>query len=519
MFFVNFVLAFGVFATCGECVRNYIQELEAYQSAKVESNCIKEALGRILSICRDEGVEYLSIEERKYLALKLTLCEMNNLHIQIPQGCLNLNTILDYDDCIKILEKIPQYWTSFSGNFREIKKICFEESLPYEKEQILSLYTNITRLFIKLDKDFSNSLADSKIVQNNMKQKLDELVHQVEFITDMVMKTQHDTMKGLKDTTVDLQNSFENSLELIVSLTQVGKINLNEMAVNLNFLNKELSEILKAIVNSGIEKVMSELKETVDLKSHEISDTLSQVVDDVKDKLEGMGSYLEETEKKEILIFKNLMETNNLVSRINEVLKDTGQNALVQQQNKRLNEAYINDFLTELFGELEESFLEVEERMHESLNDIDTQVSRTLKTVSQIDKKIESLMRVFQLASLPSFIRAKVINGYEFTIQTSKYVLQQLKNVTVSTEILIRLLVLLPTIPFVYQIIGLVTSIMKSSAPSTRSVLRKQRRSPIIFVTMCVIYLFLLLVFVAFLFSSKPGDGTIMWRDAKSSYQ
>lgn len=515
MVLIRIFWVFSVFAAF-ECVRDYTQELTDYYSAK-ESQCVKKALSGILGVCRNEGVEYLSVEERKYLALKLTLCEMNNLHIQMPPGCLEMTTEQDHDVCIAILEKIPQYWTSFSGNFREIKKICFEESLPYEKGQILNLYTNITNTFIKLDREFNDSLKDSEDQQVKLKKKLEELMDQIESITETLMTNQYDTMKGLKDTTIDLQNSFKNSLELVTSLTAIGQNDLNEMAVNLNFLNKELGEIRKAIVDSGIETVITELRDSVKEQANEISDSVSQAVDDVKEKVNEMGSFLKETEQKEALIFRNLMDTDKLVSKINDVLGNTQHKAMVQQQNIQHNEAYINEFLMNLFDGLEECFLEVEERMHDSLNEIDTKVARTLKTISQTNEKIEYFMNLLlPISFIPTFMNTKMKDLHTITIQTTKFLIKQLKTITVSTEILIRLLVLLPTIPFVYQIFSLVTSIMKSSAPSPKSVLRKKSRSPIIFITVCVIYLSFLIVFVVMLNSSKP---TVMWRDAKSSYQ
>ncbi|ODV81784.1 Tht1-like nuclear fusion protein, partial [Suhomyces tanzawaensis NRRL Y-17324] len=110
--------------------------------SSVASVCVQKSLQPILPACLSQGIESLDPNLRKILAIKLALCEFQNAGILYPSACNHLDEELEL--CIENLEKSPQYWTTFSGYYREIQTICYEESLPYQKDHVISLFNNIT---------------------------------------------------------------------------------------------------------------------------------------------------------------------------------------------------------------------------------------------------------------------------------------------------------------------------------------------------------------------------------------
>lgn len=95
-------------------------------------SCFRNMLLSVLKSC-----ETLTTEERVNHAVKLTLCELAAAHITAPQTC-TLDILIGQNRraCLKDLESSPQFWTSFSGNFRSIATICLAERKNHEKGKI-----------------------------------------------------------------------------------------------------------------------------------------------------------------------------------------------------------------------------------------------------------------------------------------------------------------------------------------------------------------------------------------------
>ncbi|KAK9370005.1 Tht1-like nuclear fusion protein-domain-containing protein [Lipomyces kononenkoae] len=103
-------------------------------------SCFRNMLALILPSC-----EILTTDERVTFSIRLTLCELSAALIKPPRSCS-----VDLDDhqsrhfCLKDLEASPQFWTSFSGNFRSIATICLAERKNHEKEEVIRLHQNLT---------------------------------------------------------------------------------------------------------------------------------------------------------------------------------------------------------------------------------------------------------------------------------------------------------------------------------------------------------------------------------------
>ncbi|KAK9468921.1 Tht1-like nuclear fusion protein-domain-containing protein [Lipomyces arxii] len=104
------------------------------------TSCFRDMLADILPSC-----EILTTQSRVVHAIKLTLCELGAVNIQPPNICLSeLDDANNRQFCLDNLQSSPQFWTSFSGNFRSIGTICLAERKNHEKEEIIQLYQNLT---------------------------------------------------------------------------------------------------------------------------------------------------------------------------------------------------------------------------------------------------------------------------------------------------------------------------------------------------------------------------------------
>ena len=75
-----------------------------------------------------------------------------------------------------------QYWTTFSGYYREIRNICHQISLPFAKDQILQVYENITEFYRTLMEEMTNSNKYTENMQNELKVKFDKLINVIDLI-------------------------------------------------------------------------------------------------------------------------------------------------------------------------------------------------------------------------------------------------------------------------------------------------------------------------------------------------
>ena len=107
-----------------------------------------------------------------------------------------------------LLEKSPQYWTTFSGYYREIRNICHQVSLPFAKDQILQVYENITEFYRTLMEEMTNSNKYTENMQNELKAKFDKLIS----VIDLILADREKNREDLKSSFNMFRNNFEKSL-------------------------------------------------------------------------------------------------------------------------------------------------------------------------------------------------------------------------------------------------------------------------------------------------------------------
>ncbi|ODQ75727.1 hypothetical protein LIPSTDRAFT_1159 [Lipomyces starkeyi NRRL Y-11557] len=235
-------------------------------------SCFRNMLAVILPSC-----EILTTDERVTFSIRLTLCELSAAHVKSPRSCsFDLNDHLNRQSCLKDLEASPQFWTSFSGNFRSIATICLAERKNHEKEEVIRLHQNITAIqahalhvlrdqLVEIDlegKSLRDITASWTQVLSDLESKILDLGKNVEKLsaksTDQ-LESQTKTMMSLLESSIaramvldDISGSTVKRLERVCtihafknkSLTILGfKEILAEVSLSLSNTSKDSSLI------------------------------------------------------------------------------------------------------------------------------------------------------------------------------------------------------------------------------------------------------------------------------------
>lgn len=168
----------------------------------LKSNCVTDALKSFLPVCLEKGVESVDSTLRVEAAVKLSICEFRASGLEyIPNSCesWDMDSMMD---CMIGLESSTQWWTTYSGNYQRLSSICFENSLPYEKQQILDLFLNVTTMY----KDITDTLEDQ--LQAIVADSETTSKRHIERMTSMFQEYMDDFSQKAKLHEEDLENDF-----------------------------------------------------------------------------------------------------------------------------------------------------------------------------------------------------------------------------------------------------------------------------------------------------------------------
>ncbi|BFZ59769.1 karyogamy protein [Saitoella coloradoensis] len=107
-----------------------------------QPSCFRTAVLKVVEFCQRSEVEEVDDADRVRFAAGLTICEFEAAGVEGPIECSHGEK--GAGACVKALERRPQWWTSYSGNYRETRTICSLARRSIEKEQILDLHANLT---------------------------------------------------------------------------------------------------------------------------------------------------------------------------------------------------------------------------------------------------------------------------------------------------------------------------------------------------------------------------------------
>lgn len=298
---------------------------------KPRSKCVKDALKDIIPECMRLGVDSIEPGLQKKAAIQLSICEFENSKVSYPSSCYDMTNDNDFDSCIFDIERAPQYWTTFSGYYREITKICYEESLPFEKEQIILLYSNITKLYSKMFQDLNDSYRDSSHVQQTMKKELKELKLMIKVILDQNEKMNKEVKEKYEEFSDHYNTMLLTSLEISKNFSLGSESIVEDMANSIKYLDLELARISFAFEDLNFEAKITDLKNSALDDVRNLSDESISVLTSILTNLESLDILTHDTQNITHIISQSLKENEVLTKKMQNLLKET--HTQVHEQN------------------------------------------------------------------------------------------------------------------------------------------------------------------------------------------
>ncbi|OBA19040.1 Tht1-domain-containing protein, partial [Metschnikowia bicuspidata var. bicuspidata NRRL YB-4993] len=141
------ILLQGVSVVLGNDLSLFASEIgsqfkDLYQSQQLL--CSQNALYEFINECQLRGADSVSPKLRIQLAVKLSICEFKEANVEYPKSCQNVECDEDFEICVQEFLESPQLWTTYSGHYRRLRSVCYEEAVPFIRHNILDLFFNVT---------------------------------------------------------------------------------------------------------------------------------------------------------------------------------------------------------------------------------------------------------------------------------------------------------------------------------------------------------------------------------------
>ncbi|RLV96630.1 Nuclear fusion protein KAR5 [Spathaspora sp. JA1] len=358
------LLVFALLVSCEEIVNieNILSQTFNNNFASLiawRSDCAQLALKELIPQCINSGIESITPTQQKQIAIKLSLCQFENSGVEYPYEC----KVNDIEKCILKLEMRPQYWTTYSGYYQDVKNICHQLSAPFEKDQILNIYENITRIYQDLYHDMMKSHQFSRTMQSDIETKFEKLFNVVD---DILTQYQSETSK--------FQNEFQHDLNNTLIVLQDSYDGIH---TNINHVNKHLQFFINQ---------MMDVYDMTEAQQRHVIDNNKQILTQqstIMNSTNGMSRDIE--------MIMNHIEFE-LINLNQELSSQTS--IINQQTNTMLFE--FSKSITLTSKDLIESF---EIILNESLYNLDNKLNDTEQIINSINMKINHLANIVELLS------------------------------------------------------------------------------------------------------------------------
>lgn len=378
--------------------------------------CAKKALEPIINQCA-EGIETITPIQQKQIAIQLSICEFENAEISYPSECKSQNL----DSCILLLEKSPQYWTTFSGYYREIRNICHLISLPFAKDQILQVYENITEFYRTLMEEMTNSSKYTENMQNELKAKFDKLIG----VIDLILADRENNREDLKSSFNMFKSNFEKSLNnaLVVMRNSYKDANSNmkELESHLNYFINDMLQVY-ILINEKTLEVMSQQDE-ITLNNVDILDQIEKIKKNLdiayEEALEAQISNNQWAHDMRSSLDYSLFTVSNLNSRLQLSINDfIEQNEDIRNQRSILFEEIFGVLLNRLNESGQAAMDAFETTLNLSLCILQQKMDQTEESIENLHSKVSTLFNFIESAksytssifNVPNYVTTSVNN-------------------------------------------------------------------------------------------------------------
>lgn len=228
------------------------------------SSCSHNALLEYMELCSEIGFDLVDPQLRLRLAVKLSICEFEEASVEFPNKCKHLDTASEYISCVKEFRRIPQLWTSYSGNYRKLRTLCYEELLPHAKNHIVELFANITKIY----SSFYETMARS---QEKMAAGNDVLASKLQALQEMMDETlirYHEHFSSFSEDSEKHSGIMKANYEMVESLlrSQASHVfqQTDELRTELNNVKLKAEDLGTSfdVISNGFQQRESQLVAT-----------------------------------------------------------------------------------------------------------------------------------------------------------------------------------------------------------------------------------------------------------------
>lgn len=238
---------------------NFVEESLTSLANYHSSPCTYEALADYIDLCSEKSFDLVDAHLRLQLAVKLSICEFEEAGVEYPGECKMMAAKEDFLDCVKQFRASSQLWTTYSGNYRKLRSLCYEESLPYTKIHIIELFSNITSAYAEFYHSMKGSFQAASAQQDEMMEKFHQLLA---LVNDAIQKKKvqfdefhQDTsrqMEDIEDRHRDFQSRFAVLVGQIVDETLGLRSDLHVVRENTAALSSDFQEIAAELLAERI---------------------------------------------------------------------------------------------------------------------------------------------------------------------------------------------------------------------------------------------------------------------------
>lgn len=396
----------------------------------LKSSCVRNSLILFLPVCLKQGIESVDPSLKVETAVKLSICEFEIAGLgYIPDSCKETNTD-SMMDCMIQLESSTQWWTTYSGNYQRLSSICFENSLPYEKEQILSLFLNITNLHSDINdnliKHFYKLMSEVELSSDEHLGIIAQLFKDYLKQFDNTFRFKQEEFKGYQD---DIQS-------YVVQNSQLVKEQNNGFMQSMDSLQHIIDGIIVELKNGGISQQIVEIKndnlnnlkqmndlmqEIYQFQRHgqnEMSGEMQLFFDNTKQNMFSVSDELKQSQTRAVEILNVFDELR--VSMLPSITEE-----LIPQLSN-MKEDLLMDWksVTKL---ITEDFQAWNYQINDTFQQISLRLDSTMETIDDIDRSLSKFEKI--LSRVSQFIGCMgTFTRYTFSIiyhfSTSRYIWQ-----------------------------------------------------------------------------------------------
>lgn len=379
----------------------------------LKSTCVKDALKLFLPQCIANGLESIDAETRVETAIKLSICEFQASGLgEIPENCM-VDDLGSMMDCMFELESSSQWWTTYSGNYQRLSSICYENLLPFEKEQILKLFLNITELYDSFGDDVDTKLNHLMFqMEQDSQNFLDDLARMFRNYDNELRNATESNRIILENDLSSFRNKvndvlYETSEQLEVQIIEKNSQLMNEVDTVHHIMSDLADELAKNDIKSKINdlkddslnnlqdlvEMSNDVKEYYSRNNKLVNTELENFSMGLKKQLGGMSKDLSESQMEAIELlqgFNSILHDSLLPSMTDEIVPE-----MTNFKNTLLQE------WTAITSTLNGDFALWNEEIFSTFNDISEKLNGTKKKlddieirVSLVHKNVMTMMRV-----------------------------------------------------------------------------------------------------------------------------